>query len=413
MKKVIFTFLFVFTLINISSAQMWNQRLNGRSVWSLAKAPQPNVIYAGGLTGANSRIWRSSDLGFSWDTIYSGTGQTMWDIAFDQNANMYVANFSNGLLKSTNNGTSFEVIPVSQFNNKNPQGVECGNAGYVYVSTAQGFFMSSNGGVNWSESATLVGNNCLPIVVDKDSSNIVYVGVTSAGGLGIGFYRSTDFGVTFGANLNPGKNGYGIIQLPLNGDLYMITTTSPYNFDRSTNKGLSWTTVSNVPNAMRGIAWGVDGFFVGGNGGVFVSTSLGMSWSNFNFTSSATPVMYSFPYIYTGTSGSSGGVWFTSWPLINIQPINNIIPENFELKQNYPNPFNPSTKIEFSIPGKTNVRITVYDSKGSEVAKLLQQELGAGIYSVKFEGKGLNSGIYFYRIDTEKYSEFKKMVLLK
>ncbi|HCA43139.1 MAG TPA: hypothetical protein DEP28_07795 [Bacteroidetes bacterium] len=413
MKKVIFTFLYVFTLINISNAQMWNQRLNGRSVWSLAKAPQPNVIYAGGLTGANSRIWRSSDLGFSWDTIYTGTGQTMWDIAFDQNANMYVANFSNGLLKSTNNGTSFEVIPVSQFNNKNPQGVECGNAGYVYVSTAQGFFMSSNGGANWSESATLVGNNCLPIVVDKDSSNIVYVGVTSAGGLGIGFYRSTDFGVTFGANLNPGKNGYGIIQLPINGDLYMITTTSPYNFDRSTNKGLSWSTVSNAPNAMRGIAWGVDGFFIGGNGGVFVSTSLGMSWSNFNFTSSATPVMYSFPYIYTGTSGSSGGVWFTSWPLINIQPINNIIPEKYELKQNYPNPFNPETKIEFSIPGKTNVRIIVYDSKGSEVAKLLQQELGAGIYSVNFEGKGLNSGIYFYRIETDKYSEVKKMVLLK
>lgn len=413
MKKVIFTFLLVFSLINISNAQMWNQRLNGRSVWSLAKAPQPNVIYAGGLTGANSRIWRSSDLGFSWDTIYSGTGQTMWDIAFDQSANIYVANFSNGLLKSTNNGTSFEVIPVSQFNNKNPQGVECGNAGYVYVSTAQGFFMSSNGGANWSESASLVGNNCLPIVVDKDSSNIVYVGVTSAGGIGIGFYRSTDFGVTFSANLNPGKNGYGIIQLPLNGDLYMITTTSPYNFDRSTNKGLSWTTVSNAPNAMRGIAWGVDGFFIGGNGGVFVSTSLGMSWSNFNFTSSATPMMYSFPYIYTGTSGSGGGVWFTSWPLINIQPINNIIPEKFELKQNYPNPFNPETNIEFSIPGLTKVRISVYDTKGSEIAKLLQQDLGAGNYSIKFEGKGLNSGIYYYRIDTDKYSDVKKMVLIK
>jgi len=63
----------------------------------------------------------------------------------------------------------------------------------------------------------------------------------------IGFYRSTDYGVTFGINLNPGKNGYGILQLPINGDLYMITTTSPYNFDKSTNKGLSWTTISNAP----------------------------------------------------------------------------------------------------------------------------------------------------------------------
>jgi len=202
MKKFILTIIFISSFVNLSNAQMWNQRLNGRNVWSLAKSPQPNVIYAGGLTGANSRIWKSSDLGFSWDTIYIGNGQTMWDIAFDQSSNIYVANFSNGLLKSTNNGTSFEVIPTSQFNNKNPQGVECGNAGYVYVSTSQGFFMSSNGGANWNESVSMVGNNCLPIVVDKDSSNIVYIGVTSAGGLGIGFYRSTDYGVNWFLQIN-------------------------------------------------------------------------------------------------------------------------------------------------------------------------------------------------------------------
>ncbi len=98
-------------------SQTWVQKLNGRNVWSLAKDHQGN-IYAGGLTGTHSRIWKSTNGGDSWDTIFVGAGQTMWDFSFDQSNNIYVANFSNGLLKSTNNGLNFTLIPNSAFNNK-------------------------------------------------------------------------------------------------------------------------------------------------------------------------------------------------------------------------------------------------------------------------------------------------------
>jgi len=324
--KTFFTIISIlFFISNILYSQTWNQKLNGRNVWSLARDNQGS-IFAGGLTGVHSRIWKSTNGGDSWDTIYFGAGQTMWDFSFDHSNNMYVANFSNGLLKSTNNGLNFSLLPASAFNNKNLQGVECGSAGYVFVTTASGFFRSTDFGQTFTETA-LTGLNNLPVLVDKDSSNIVYVGVSSAGGMGIGFYRSIDNGITFSPNLNPGKNGYNLFQAE-NSDLYMITTTSPYNFDKSTNKGSTWTTISNTAPSQRGITQSkyTGYFYTAGNGGIFRSTNNGLNFTNHNFTFSATPIM-SVRYgnvakILAGTTGSvNGGVWILDegpTPIINV-----------------------------------------------------------------------------------------------
>lgn len=244
--RLIYTLLAIILISSTANSQTWVQKLNGRSVWSLTKDDQGN-IYAGGLTGANSRIWRSSNGGDSWDTIYAGAGNTMWAIDFDDNGNIFVANYSDGLLISTNGGANFTVLSTTAFNSEKPQGVACGSNGYVFVSTSMGFFRSTNSGANFTQTG-LTGLNVLPVLVDKDSSNIVYVGVSSGTGTGIGFYRSTDNGATFSANLNSGKNGYSLFQ-NTDGSLYMVTTTSPYNVDKSTNKGLTWSTLGNALSA--------------------------------------------------------------------------------------------------------------------------------------------------------------------
>jgi hypothetical protein len=100
------------------------------------------------------------------------------------------------------------------------------------------------------------------------------------------------------------------------------------------------------------------------------------------------------------------------------------VPESFSLFQNYPNPFNPSTKIKFSLPrpsegGVQSVRLTVYDLLGKEVETLVPP-LGGGqvglqpvTYEVDFNGTNYPSGVYFYKLNVGKYSESKKMVLLK
>jgi hypothetical protein len=88
-------------------------------------------------------------------------------------------------------------------------------------------------------------------------------------------------------------------------------------------------------------------------------------------------------------------------------------PESFELSQNYPNPFNPSTKIDFKISKASDVKLTVYNVLGQQVATLLNEHMSAGSQSVVFDASKLSSGVYFYRLDAGNFSSIKKMMLLK
>ena len=91
---------------------------------------------------------------------------------------------------------------------------------------------------------------------------------------------------------------------------------------------------------------------------------------------------------------------------------------DFSISQNYPNPFNPSTTIKYSIPSNVkgemyNVKLIVYDVLGREVTMLVNKEQKPGNYEIKFEASALSSGLYFYRIKTNEFSQTKKMILLK
>ena len=89
------------------------------------------------------------------------------------------------------------------------------------------------------------------------------------------------------------------------------------------------------------------------------------------------------------------------------------IPVGYSLMQNYPNPFNPGTKISYSIPELSFVTIKVYNVLGNEIAALVGEEKPAGNYSIDFIAEGLPSGTYFYKLTVNKFSETKKMILLK
>jgi aminopeptidase N len=89
------------------------------------------------------------------------------------------------------------------------------------------------------------------------------------------------------------------------------------------------------------------------------------------------------------------------------------LPVNFTLYQNEPNPFNPSSKIKYDIPGLSQVKLTVFDITGKIVASLVNQQQSAGHYEVLFDGAGLSSGIYFYRLETPTFTDTKKMTLIK
>lgn len=89
------------------------------------------------------------------------------------------------------------------------------------------------------------------------------------------------------------------------------------------------------------------------------------------------------------------------------------IPGKFALEQNYPNPFNPSTNISFNLPVSSQVTLKVYNLLGQEVATLVNGKLGSGLHSVRFDARGLSSGMYLYRIEAGSFVQNKKMMLIK
>ncbi|RLC47342.1 MAG: hypothetical protein DRH57_04235 [Candidatus Cloacimonadota bacterium] len=94
------------------------------------------------------------------------------------------------------------------------------------------------------------------------------------------------------------------------------------------------------------------------------------------------------------------------------------MPHSFELKQNYPNPFNPQTVIAYQLPERAAVEISIYNILGQKVKTLVNDRKEAGYHKVIWNGKDaenrdVSSGIYFYKISTDKFSETKKCLLLK
>lgn len=102
-----------------------------------------------------------------------------------------------------------------------------------------------------------------------------------------------------------------------------------------------------------------------------------------------------------------------SLPTVGIEPVGTNIPDKYSLSQNYPNPFNPITTINFSVPKDKFIKLSIFNILGEEVAVLVNETLNAGEYKYTFDAAKLSSGIYFYRLLSDDFTEVKKMTLIK
>ncbi|MBK9331635.1 MAG: T9SS type A sorting domain-containing protein [Ignavibacteria bacterium] len=151
------------------------------------------------------------------------------------------------------------------------------------------------------------------------------------------------------------------------------------------------------------------------------STSIGISTSNATSYSwfvngRKLPI---FTITYTSFSfngfplGSDKSVNYSDHVTIGITNISTETPGEYRLSQNYPNPFNPATTLEFGITKPEFVSLKIYDMLGKETAVLVSAKLRPGTYKYNFNASGLTSGIYFYTLKTENFSETKRMTLVK
>jgi len=93
-------------------------------------------------------------------------------------------------------------------------------------------------------------------------------------------------------------------------------------------------------------------------------------------------------------------------------------PDRFILTQNYPNPFNPQTTIKYAIPKDCFVEIIIYNTRGEKIRQLVNTYQSTGLYTVSWDGynnsgRKVSSGIYYYKLETEKFNDVKKMILTK
>lgn len=147
---------------------------------------------------------------------------------------------------------------------------------------------------------------------------------------------------------------------------------------------------------------------------IYKSTTMGNSWQLMTTGLPSGANFYSLKIIggklFTGTYAY--GVYYYDPDAVSVSNGNTIV-NGFDLKQNYPNPFNPSTKISFSIAKSSFVRLSVYDMIGREVSALINENKPAGTYEINFDASALSGGIYFYKLQTEGFTETKKMTLSK
>ncbi len=124
-------------------------------------------------------------------------------------------------------------------------------------------------------------------------------------------------------------------------------------------------------------------------------------------------------YVAGRSQNTNGGVWRTFTTVKYEQTPNAVVerqselPTSYRLEQNLPNPFNPSTIIRFDLPQAERVHLAVYNLRGELVATLVDGNLSPGTHAFTFNANGLASGVYFYRVSTEKFSATKKMLLTK
>jgi photosystem II stability/assembly factor-like uncharacterized protein len=189
---------------------------------------------------------------------------------------------------------------------------------------------------------------------------------------------------------------------------------------RTTDLGKTWNKSTVDITEGKGVYFvdSLNGFICGSNGDILSSSDAGNSWTKQSTHMRTTLSKLYFQNIQTGwVIGPNGLIMKTdNGGGSNISGINNKLnklPNNFSLSQNYPNPFNPGTIINYSISSRSQVLIRVYNILGKSVLTLVNEKKEPGNYNIYFDGSGLSSGIYFYRIQAGDFSETRKMILLK
>ncbi|HCY77106.1 MAG TPA: hypothetical protein DHV28_14380 [Ignavibacteriales bacterium] len=426
---------------------------------------------------ADVSIWKTTDGGTSWNSQYNnptGFGDALK--MFDSNNGVYYGDpdpYPSGnweILTTTNGGTNWVRVPRANFPPADSVNGEYGAAcsmdivgnnvwfsAYSAVAGTQPrIYKSTNKGLNWTVSSfpQVSGTSGSNYVAFSDANNgtVVCLDGTIA--------KSTDGGMTWTTSSLTGAAFRFVTNVP-GSNLYMAvgsTGTSYYSNDGLTYTPLTTGTTQTLymVDATANYAWAV------GNAGTIIQYSgsplpveltsftavsqnqqVTLNWitaSELNnngfeiqrsvasndfvtvgFVKGAGTTTLRQEYSFTDKNLSNGlysyrlkqidfnGLYeFSNAVEVDVRSL-----DNYSLEQNYPNPFNPTTKIGYVLKEKTNAKVVVMNAIGEEIAVLVNQTQEQGYHQLDFNASNLPSGVYFYSLQTDNFSETKKMLLMK
>ena len=409
-----------------------------------------------------SVIMKTTNQGLSWANQNTTITGSMYFISFLSVDTLFVASDYGRILKTTNGGNVWTVIqaPITdifeciQFVNQST-GYAVSRGGQILKTTNSGtnWFISFNCGtwlnsVNFTNPNTgyAVGQSGMTLYTTDAGSNWIYQSLGTSSILNEVYFINQSTGFVLGAaglilkTTNVGTNW--VLQTPgINSDLYssffinnntgficgdngtilkttsgglpLIVPTLVYPQNNSTNipltPALTWTS-NPLANSYKVQVSTLSNFSTIVDSATVTTTQRTIP--NGKLTNATT-----YFWRVNATNETGTGPWSEIWNFgtttSGINQISHEIPDKNDLFENYPNPFNPSTNIKYQITKSSFVSLKVFDLLGREIETLVNEKQSPGTYQVKFENNHLQSGIYFYKIQTGEFVKVMKMVLIK
>ncbi len=344
-----------------------------------------------GNTGTTAFVYRTVNGGANWTQVFTQANGFINAIAFKNSSLGFMTGNPAGgrwsLWKTTNKGLSWDstgmYIPQAGSETGFPNSIAVRHNYVLFGTNNTRIYRSTNSGANWSMIPAME-QNTTSLWVYSDTSGYSF---SYAGGSRV--FRSSDAGLLWQNNIMPDS-------------LYNIVGFAPGVYGVNDMQPMCVYACRN--NNKIYFAYYASGNF----SAEYTSPSGTYNHMSCDFNQMYMQLGYSFAVKNNG--GITRVFYFRGG---GIKMLSSLLPDKYELYQNYPNPFNPVTNIRFAVRQYGPVIMTVYDETGKEIYKPVNELMKPGIYEVSWDAASFASGIYFYRIIAEGYTETRKMIIVK
>ncbi len=394
-----------------STIAQWSQQVNGLSDMTVtALYADTTTLYA----GTSTQLFKSTDFGSTWFASSSGLPASTGFNSIVRSGSVLIAGGNAvGIWRTSNNGNTWARTTsgvnsdeyVSSFR------VE-GNTIYGAFGYPSSVGVSTDNGATWTKSSNGIQATQYLTDVAKIGSTLFACHAV------LGVYVSTNNGINWslaGAIGAQNKNA-----LVASGTTLIAATSggipSQDAVFRSTDQGTSWTQVRSGARMFGLSRIGTTVYAVGDS--LFRTTDNGLSWSSLDLSGwPGTAAWNTLQIAGTYAFVNFYGIGVYRRPTSQILGVRELptkdLPTAFALEQNFPNPFNPTTTIEFSLHKSSHVTLNIFDLLGRVVAALVNEELNAGHFNVKWDARNIPSGTYFYQLRAGDFVANRKLVLLR